>query len=252
MPFVAGRVQAGSLTARKSRLTFCYGEKTGLRILVVEDNRTLAAGLVAVLRGDGFAVDLVHDGASATAAVAAEAFDLVVLDLSLPEVDGLHVLRQIRATGKPTAVLILTARSALDERVRGLDLGADDYMTKPFEVPEFEARVRVLLRRQSGTRSSTAHFQSLSLDTATRTLSANGELLEVPARELSLIETLMRRAGKVVSKQAIIESLASFEDDLSENAVEQYISRLRKRLAPHGVTIRTARGLGYYLDKAQD
>jgi len=223
-----------------------------LRILVVEDNKTLAAGLTAVLRGDGFAVDHVHDGASALAALAAEAFDLVVLDLSLPGIDGLDVLREIRATGKRIAILILTARSALDERVKGLDLGADDYMTKPFEVAELEARVRVLLRRQSGLRTTTISFHALSLDTATRTLSADGEVLEVPARELGLIETLMRRTGKVVSKQAIIESLASFEDDLSENAIEQYISRLRKRLAPHGVTIRTARGLGYYLDKASD
>ncbi len=223
-----------------------------MRILVVEDNRTLASGLAAVLRDDGFAVDLVHDGASALAAVSAEAFDLVVLDLSLPEVDGLDVLRGIRSAGKETAVLILTARGALDERIKGLDLGADDYMTKPFEVPELEARVRVLLRRQGGLRSSSITFHSLSLDTATRTLSAEGMLLEVPARELSLMETLMRRTGKVVSKQAIIESLASFEDDLSENAIEQYISRLRKRLAPHHMTIRTARGLGYYLDKADE
>jgi len=223
-----------------------------LRILVVEDNRTLATGLVAVLRGDGFAVDQVHDGASALAAVATETFDLVVLDLSLPEMDGLDVLREIRAAGRQTAVLILTARSALDERVKGLDLGADDYMTKPFEVAELEARVRVLLRRHGGLRTANLTFRALSIDTATRTLSADGVVLEIPARELSLIETLMRRAGKVVSKQAIIESLASFEDDLSENAVEQYISRLRKRLAPHGATIRTARGLGYYLDKAQD
>jgi two-component system, OmpR family, response regulator len=223
-----------------------------LRILVVEDNRTLANGLVAVLRGDGFAVDQVHDGASALAAVAAETFDLVVLDLSLPEMDGLEVLREIRAAGRQTAVLILTARSALDERVKGLDLGADDYMTKPFEVAELEARVRVLLRRHGGLRTANLTFGALSIDMATRTLSADGIVLEIPARELSLIETLMRRAGKVVSKQAIIESLASFEDDLSENAVEQYISRLRKRLAPYGTTIRTARGLGYYLDKAQD
>ncbi len=223
-----------------------------MRILVVEDNRTLAAGLLAVLRGDGFAVDVVHDGPSALAALTAEAFDLVVLDLSLPKMDGLDVLREVRAAGVQTGVLILTARGALDERVRGLDLGADDYMTKPFEIAELEARVRVLLRRQSGRRGTSICFERLSLDTASRSVSVDGQMLDFPARELGLLETLLRRQGKVVSKQAILESLASFEDDLSENAIEQYISRLRRRLAPHGIIIRTARGLGYYLDRATE
>lgn len=223
-----------------------------MRILVVEDNRALAAGLVAVLRGDGFAVDLVHDGPSALAALTAEAFDLVVLDLSLPGMDGLEVLREIRAAGVQTGVLILTARGALDERVRGLDLGADDYMTKPFEIAELEARVRVLLRRQSGRRGASIAFERLTLDTASRSVSVDGQMLDFPARELGLLETLLRRQGKVVSKQAILESLASFEDDLSENAIEQYISRLRRRLAPHGIIIRTARGLGYYLDRVTE
>lgn len=223
-----------------------------MRILVVEDNRTLADGLLAVLRSSGYAVDVVHDGVSALAALAAESFDLVVLDLSLPEMDGLEVLRELRATGNRSAVLVLTARGALDERIRGLDLGADDYMTKPFEVAELEARVRVLLRRQSGLRSASLSFGPLELDTASHTLSAGGRPLDVPARELQLIETLLRRAGAVVSKQAIIESLADFDDDLSANAVEQYVSRLRRKLAPHGLTIRTARGLGYYLDRASE
>jgi two-component system, OmpR family, response regulator len=223
-----------------------------VRILVVEDNRTLADGLLAVLRSSGYAVDVVHDGVSALAALATESFDLVVLDLSLPEMDGLEVLRELRASGNRSAVLVLTARGALDQRIRGLDLGADDYMTKPFEVAELEARVRVLLRRQSGLRSASIAFGPLELDTASHTLSASGRPLDVPGRELQLIETLLRRAGAVVSKQAIIESLADFDDDLSANAVEQYVSRLRRKLAPHGLTIRTARGLGYYLDRASE
>jgi two-component system OmpR family response regulator len=223
-----------------------------LRILVVEDNRTLADGLVAVLRGSGYAVDVVRDGVSALAALSAEAFDLIVLDLSLPEMDGLEVLRQLRSRGNRSAVLVLTARGALDERVRGLDLGADDYMTKPFEVAELEARIRVLLRRQSGARSDSIAFGELAFDSATRTLTAGGRPLDVPARELSLLETLMRRAGKVVSKEAITQSLADFDDELSANAIEQYVSRLRRKLNPHGLTIRVARGLGYYLDKAGD
>jgi two-component system OmpR family response regulator len=223
-----------------------------MRILVVEDNRTLAEGLAAVLRGAGYAVDVVHDGASAHAVLAAERFDLAILDLTLPGMNGLEVLRALRARRDNTAVLVLTARGALDDRVRGLDLGADDYMTKPFEVSELEARVRVLLRRQAGLRGALVDYGGLSLDTNSRTLSVNGEAFELPARELSVLETLLLRAGKVVGKQQIIQSLAAFDDDLSANAVEQYVSRLRKRLAPIGLTVRTARGLGYYLDKATE
>lgn len=223
-----------------------------MRILVVEDNRTLADGLAVVLRVAGYAVDVVHDGISADAVLSTETFDLVVLDLSLPEMDGLDVLRRMRARRNASSVLILTARGALDERVRGLDLGADDYMTKPFEVSELEARIRVLLRRQAGLHNSSIAFGNIELDTLSRTLSAFGQTLDMPARELSVLETLLRRAGKVVAKQSIIESLAAFDDDLSENAVEQYISRLRRRLAPYALTVRVARGLGYYLDRIAD
>lgn len=223
-----------------------------MRILVVEDNRTLADGLAAVLRVAGYAVDVVHDGISADAVLSTETFDLVVLDLSLPEMDGLDVLRRMRARRNASSVLILTARGALDERVRGLDLGADDYMTKPFEVSELEARIRVLLRRQAGLHNSSIAFGNIELDTVSRTLSAFGQTLDMPARELSVLETLLRKAGKVVAKQSIIESLAAFDDDLSENAVEQYISRLRRRLAPYALTVRVARGLGYYLDRIAD
>lgn len=223
-----------------------------MRILVVEDNKTLAGGLAAVLRVAGYAVDVVHDGVSAEAVLAAESFDLVVLDLSLPQMDGLDVLRGMRARKNASAVLILTARGALDERVRGLDLGADDYMTKPFEVSELEARVRVLLRRQAGLHDASISFGNIKLDTVSRTLSAFGQQLELPSRELSVLETLLLRAGKVVAKQSIIESLAAFDEDLSENAVEQYISRLRRRLAPYALTVRVARGLGYYLDRIAD
>ncbi len=223
-----------------------------MRILVVEDNRTLADGLAAVLRVAGYAVDVVHDGVSADAVLATESFDLVVLDLSLPEMDGLEVLRRLRARKNTSSVLILTARGALDERVKGLDLGADDYLTKPFEVSELEARIRVLLRRQAGLHSSHIAFGDIQLDTTSRTLSAKGQTLDIPARELSVLETLLFKAGKVVPKQSIIESLAAFDEDLSENAIELYISRLRRRLAPYALTVRVARGLGYYLDRVAD
>ncbi len=221
-----------------------------MRILVAEDNKTLADGLVAVLRASGYAVDSVHDGVSAEAVATSTDFDLVILDLNLPEMDGLDVLRSLRARRSSSAVLILTARGAMDERVKGLDLGADDYMAKPFDIPELEARVRVLLRRRAGLHAAAVSFGDVTLDTVSRTVSARGTPLEVPARELKLLETLLMKAGKVVAKQAIIDSLADFDDDLSANAVEQYVSRLRKRLAPFDLTVKTARGLGYYLDKA--
>ncbi|CAN7591152.1 response regulator transcription factor [Rhizobium rhizogenes] len=220
-----------------------------MRILLVEDNKALSEGLFAILRGAGYAVDVVGDGASANAAAAAETFDLVILDLNLPEMDGLEVLRAMRARQNKAAVLILTARGTQEEKVRGLDLGADDYMIKPFDISEFEARVRVLLRRQAGLRASIVIYGNVTLDLNSRTFSANGAPIDIPARELSLLETLFMRAGRVVAKEAIIQSLAAFDDDLSANAIEQYVSRLRKRLAPHGLTVRTARGIGYYLDK---
>ncbi len=201
-----------------------------------------------LLRTSGYAVDLVEDGASAEAAIATQSFDLVVLDLNLPDFDGLDVLRFIRSRKDGAAVMILTARGAAEERVRGLDLGADDYMIKPFDVSEFEARVRVLLRRHAGLRSSLISFGVVDFDLNSRSFSANGQTIELPARELSLLEVLFMRAGKVVAKEAIMQSLAAFDDDLSSNAIEQYVSRLRKRLAPHGLTVRTARGIGYYLD----
>ncbi|QND46556.1 response regulator transcription factor (plasmid) [Rhizobium lusitanum] len=220
-----------------------------MRILLVEDNKALSEGLFAILRGAGYAVDVVGDGASANAAAAAETFDLVILDLNLPEMDGLDVLRAMRGRQNKAAVLILTARGTQEEKVRGLDLGADDYMIKPFDISEFEARVRVLLRRQAGLRASLVTYGNVALDLNSRTFSANGVPIDIPARELGLLETLFMRAGRVVAKEAIIQSLAAFDDDLSSNAIEQYVSRLRKRLAPHGLTVRTARGIGYYLDK---
>lgn len=223
-----------------------------MRILLVEDNVTLAEGLCGILRGSGYAVDVVHDGASANAATAAEAFDLVILDLNLPELDGLDVLRAMRARRVPAAVLILTARGTPEDKIRGLDLGADDYMIKPFDIGEFEARVRMLLRRQAGQRSATVEFGAVTLDLNARSFSAGSVPLDIPARELGLLEILFLRAGKVVAKDAIIQSLTAFDDDISANAIEQYVSRLRKRLAPHGLTVRTARGIGYYLDKAAE
>lgn len=220
-----------------------------MRIMLVEDDRPLAEALTTLLVAAGYAVDTVHDGASAEALGAVERFDLVILDLNLPEMDGLAVLRAMRARSDDAAVMILTARGAPEDRVRGLNLGADDYLTKPFDVAEFEARVRSLLRRQAGLRASSLTLGEVTFDLISRRFFTPDGPIDLPARELALLELLFTRAGKVVSKETIVQSLTSLDDSLSDNAIEQYVSRLRRRLAPHGVTLRTARGIGYYIDK---
>jgi two-component system OmpR family response regulator len=220
-----------------------------MRILLVEDDLPLAEALTALLGRAGYAVDCVNDGVSAETLALAEQFDLVILDLNLPELDGLSVLRRLRARKNPVAILILTARGAPDERVLGLDLGADDYMVKPFDVREFEARVRSILRRQAGLRASVVEIGPLSLDLTTRQFRVGSEPMDLPPRELALLELFLMRAGRVVTKEAIVQSLTSLDDSLSDNAIEQYVSRLRRRLQPLGLTLRTARGLGYMLER---
>jgi two-component system OmpR family response regulator len=223
-----------------------------MRLLVVEDDLPLAEALTTLLKSSGYAVDCVHDGPSAEALAAAERFDLVILDLNLPEMDGLAVLNAMRARDNPAAVMILTARGSAEDRVRGLDLGADDYMAKPFDVREFEARVRSLLRRQAGLRSATVTLGTLTLDLTTRQFFAADLPLDLPPRERALLELLLTRAGKVVTKEAIVQSLTSLEDMLSDNAIEQYVSRLRRRIAAYSLSLRTVRGIGYLLERASE
>jgi two-component system OmpR family response regulator len=223
-----------------------------MRLLLVEDDVPLAEALMSLLVSSGYAVDCVHDGEAAKAIVATEDFDLMILDLNLPELDGLSVLRDMRAKDNRAAVMILTARGAAEDRVRGLDLGADDYMAKPFDIREFEARVRSLLRRQSGLRSSTVTLGTLSLDLTSRQFSGSGQVIDLPPRERALLELLVMRAGKVVAKEAIVQSVTSLEDILSDNAIEQYVSRLRRRLQPLGLNLRTVRGIGYLLERPGD
>ena len=220
-----------------------------MRLLLVEDDLPLAEALTALLAGSGHAVDCVHDGLGAEALLLAEQFELVILDLNLPGLDGLSLLKRIRARQPSPAVMILTARGTAEERVMGLDLGADDYLSKPFDVREFEARVRSLLRRQAGLRSSVVRLGGLELDLTSREFRAEGAVLDLPPRERALLELFFQRAGKVVAKEAIVQSLTSLDDLLSDNAIEQYASRLRRRIAPYGLVLRTVRGLGYMLEK---
>jgi len=220
-----------------------------MRILIVEDDPVLADGLTRWLRHAEYAVDCVNDGTEADHVLTAQNYDLAILDLGLPKLDGLEVLRRLRHRGSRVPVLVLTARDGLDDRVKGLDLGADDYLVKPFELAELEARVRALIRRgQSGGGSVITHG-ALALDTAGRRATLNGEPLELSAREIGVLEILMLRTGRVVNKEQLAEQLYGWDEEVGANAIEVYVHRLRRKLEPAGVTIRTIRGLGYLLEK---
>ncbi|HQR10938.1 MAG TPA: response regulator transcription factor [Casimicrobiaceae bacterium] len=218
-----------------------------MRILVVEDDSLLAAGLVSVLGRAGHAVDHTASGRYADTLLEREVYDLVVLDLGLPDIDGFEVLRRIRARRVHATVLVLTARDAVEDRVRGLDLGADDYLTKPFSVDEFEARVRALVRRAvppEGRWSS----GGLVVDFAAKRVKVNERQVDLTPREWALLELFLNRPGRVLSKDQIAESLFSFDEHLSRNAIEVHVSRLRTKIEPAGEHIRTVRGFGYLWD----
>jgi two-component system OmpR family response regulator len=223
-----------------------------MRILIVEDDEILTVALTRALNQANYAVDAVGDGSAANHALAANSYDLVVLDLALPKVDGLAVLRRLRDRRSHVPVLILTARDTLEDRVEGLDLGADDYMTKPFDLPEFEARARALIRRGQYNSGGSMSHGRLRFDTAARRLFYDDQPVEMPARELALIELLLARQGKVVSKEQMIDQLFGFGDDVGSNAIEVYVHRVRKKLEPLGVEIRTVRGMGYLLDRVHE
>ena len=223
-----------------------------MRLLIVEDDPLLADGLARSLRQVGFATDTATNGESADHMLVSQAYDLVILDLGLPKFDGLEVLRRLRRRQSPAAavpVLILTARDGLEDRVKGLDLGADDYMTKPFELPELEARVRALVRRGKFGSSARLVHGRLAFDTVGRQALIDDAPLELSAREVSVLESLLVRAGRVVSKEQIADQLTGWGEEVGPNAIEVYVHRLRKKLEPARVKIRTVRGLGYMLEK---
>ncbi|WP_162652778.1 response regulator transcription factor [Lentilitoribacter sp. Alg239-R112] len=217
-----------------------------MRILLIEDNEELGLGIMKLL-GKTYAIDQANNGEYAISSILVQDYDLVILDLGLPDMDGLDVLKEIRSNRKSTPVLILTARGALDDRISGLDLGADDYMTKPFEIDELQARVRALLRRVSMEKTSLLEFGAINLDVRSNVVLSGSEPIEMTPREIMVLQALMMASGRLLSKSQLLESITNFEEDVSENAIEQYVSRVRKKLAPHGVTIHAARGLGYHL-----
>ena len=220
-----------------------------MRILLAEDDQTLADGLSRSLRAAGYAVDHVATGSDADAAVAAQPYDLLILDLGLPRLPGLEVLKRLRARNSSLPVLILTAADSVEQRVRGLDLGADDYMSKPFALSELEARVRALVRRSMGTGSTQLRFGPLCYDQVGRVATLGDQPLELSARELGVLEVLLQRVGRLVSKEQIVDHLCEWGEEVSHNAIEVYMHRLRRKLEGGGVRIATVRGLGYCLER---
>jgi two-component system OmpR family response regulator len=220
-----------------------------MRLLIAEDDQVLADGLLRSLRSAGYAVDQVGDGEAADAALQAHEFDLLILDLGLPRLHGHEVLRRLRERGSTAPVLILTAADSVEQRVRGLDLGADDYMAKPFALQELEARVRALTRRGLGVASNLIRHGALSFDTTGRVAYLNEQMVDLSAREVGLLEVLLQRAGRLVSKEQLVERLCEWGDEVSNNAIEVYVHRLRKKIEQDGIRIATVRGLGYCLER---
>jgi two-component system, OmpR family, response regulator len=223
---------------------------TTVRILLVEDDVMLAEAVTRALTQSAHAVDSARTGGDADRALATNEYDLVLLDVGLPQLDGFEVLKRLRQRRNAVPVLMLTVRDTPQDRVMGLDLGADDYLTKPFHLSELEARVRALIRRAHATATSDLLHGPLRLDMAGRRLYCNGQPLDLSLREIAVIELLLLREGRVVTKQQIIDHLYGWEEVSSSNAVEVFIYRLRRKLEASGVDIRTVRGMGYLIEKA--
>ncbi|KQN04961.1 two-component system response regulator [Sphingobium sp. Leaf26] len=215
---------------------------------MIEDDAALARSISALLRAGGHAVDHVATGEDALSVVGSEPYALVILDVGLPDMDGFAVLAELRRRGEKVAVLMLTARDALDDRVRGLDLGADDYLRKPFDPEELEARVRALGRRRGGDPTPELVVGPLTIHRSTGAVEVAGRLLDLRRRELAVLEALATRAGQVVPREILIGEVFGFDEPVGGNAIEVHVTRLRGKLAPDGPGIRTVRGVGYMLD----
>ncbi|WP_245942022.1 response regulator transcription factor [Sphingomonas gilva] len=212
--------------------------------MVVEDDPDLGDAILRRLRRDGYAVDWQSDGEEADDVLRYQAYDLVVLDIELPHMDGFAILRELRRRGARTPVLMLTARSNIEDRVGALDVGADDYLSKPFDFREFDARCRALLRRSQGLAAGVMQIGALTFDRGAKVALLNGEPLTLPNREYRLLEIFVGNLGRVLSKEQIASQLFDFDDEASENAIELYVGRLRRKLGD-ALVIRTMRGLGY-------
>lgn len=219
-----------------------------MRVLLAEDDAVLADGIMKALKQSGYIVDHAETGADAEHMLASYPYDMAILDLGLPDQDGLDVLKHVRAQRNTIPILILTARDTLDDRVIGLDLGADDYLTKPFKLRELEARVRALIRRRHFSTETELILGQLRFDTNGRQATVNGCSLDLSAREMDVMELLLVNAGKVVSKAKCIDKLCGTEDALTPNAIEVYVSRLRRKLEFSGLSLRAIRGIGYILE----
>ena len=219
-----------------------------MHILLAEDDEVLSDGISKALQQKGYSVDVFDDGVAAQQAAVGAKFDLIILDLGLPKLDGLSVLQRVRLQSKTVPILIVTARDGLHDRVSGLDLGADDHITKPFDLPELEARIRALLRRSTKTKDEELVLGELRFDVIGRRAFIKDAPLELSARELAVLEFLMQRSGRVVNKEQLIEYMYGWDDDVTYNAIEVNVHRLRKKIEAADVNIRTIRGLGYLLD----
>jgi two-component system response regulator QseB len=218
-----------------------------MRILLVEDDELLGDGARTGLQQVGYSVDWLKDGMSAKYALETESFDLIVLDLGLPKLGGLELLRAVRTQGMATPVIILTARESVEDKVKGLDHGADDYISKPFDLDELYARIRALLRRRSNRAQPTISFADLELDPASHTVRRNGQLVNLPRREFALLHKLLENAGHVLSRDQLMQSLYSWDEEVDSNTLEVHIHNLRKKLDAN--YIRTIRGVGYMVEK---
>ncbi len=223
-----------------------------MRILLAEDDRILADGLYRSFGQNGHATDCVTDGHAADEALQKNVYDLVVLDIGLPGRDGFQILSNLRQRRSDIPVLLLTARDTVEDRVTGLDLGADDYLTKPFSLQELEARIRALIRRRHGITDPIITYGPLRFDVSGKRATVNGTPLDLSAKEIAVLEILLLRAGRVVKKEHLIEKIYNWDKAIGQNAVEVCVHRLRKKLEPSGINIRTVRGLGYLLDKHVD
>ncbi len=219
-----------------------------MRVLLVDDDRMLGDGVQAGLAAAGFVVDWVRDGEAALAALAGEGFAAVLLDLGLPRRDGLSVLASLRGAGNALPVMILTARDQISDKVRGLDLGADDYMVKPFDLDELAARLRALVRRASGRADACLRHGELVIDPAARTVMLRGEAVSLTSREFDLLRVLLDAAGRVLTRRVLEEQLYAWGDAVESNALEVHIHHLRRKLGSD--LIRTVRGVGYLIDEA--